>query len=153
MTSAGALGFGAGWDWPDTDAEVVRRLIVFLEDRRVLGYGSGCWDVGQAVQSVLQIRGELTKTLQELAPKSGASEAVRALRQACVVFLDDVDSDHGCGCNQRFSLPLGELQRSFVLWTRVLAKEHHVTVQGPLAWPLHVADLVEEELREIPPGP
>lgn len=138
----GALGLGVGWDWASTDAEVVRRLVIFLEDRRVLDYRSGCWDVGHAVASVLQVREELTKALQALAPKSGANEAVRALREACVAFLDSVDGASGCGCSGKFAVPLWELQASFGAYLRPLVDNYHLSAHGSVAEVLSIPDYV-----------
>lgn len=130
LTSIGGFGFGAGWDWATTDAEIARRLVVFLEDRRALTQDHYREDVGYVVESVLRIREELTKTLQELAPKSGANHAVRAMRDACLLFLDRVDGHGWAG--PEFFVALGELRVVFAIYVRALAEKYDIDVHGPM---------------------
>jgi hypothetical protein len=139
LTSIGALGLGAGWEWVSTDAEIVRRLIVFLEDRRALAYDHHREDVGYVVESVLRIREKLTEALQQLAPESGANRSVRALRDACLVFLDHVDGRSWVH-DPDFLMALGELRGVFLVYVRLLADEYGITVHGPLAPILRGAD-------------
>jgi hypothetical protein len=146
LTSIGALGLGAGWEWIPSDGEIVRRLLVFLEDRRALAYDHHREDVGYVVDSILEIRRNLTGALQDLASESGANRAVRALRDACLVFLDHVDGRQAWGYNPDFIMALGELRGVFVVYVRVLADRYNITIHGPLAPVLRDADLDEERL-------
>ena len=58
--------FGVSWNPPETDRNVVRKLITFLEDRRAL-YNPYNIEMPIFVdQSLLEIRKELTKILQEV---------------------------------------------------------------------------------------
>lgn len=146
LTSLSGFGFGAGWDWVATDGEIVRRLLVFLEDRRALAYEHYREDIGYVVQSVLQIRDELVKTLQALTPDSGANRSVRALRGACVAFLDRVDGNRPWGYDPEFLIALGELRGIFALYVRALAEQYQMEIHGPLARLLLAADLGEDTL-------
>lgn len=151
LTSVEGFGFGAGWEWVPTDAEIVRRLLVFLEDRRALSYEHHREDIGHVVASVLRIREEMTKTLQDLAPNSGASQSVRALRDACLVFLDRVDRERVWGYDPEFIVALGELRGIFAVYVRGLADAYGLTVHGPLAVLLRAADRLGEAADEISP--
>jgi hypothetical protein len=149
LTSIGGFGFGAGWDWATTDGEVARRLVVFLEDRRALTQDHHREDVGYVVESVLRIREQLTKTLQELAPKSGADHSVRAMRDACLLFLDRVDGHQWA--QPEFFVALGELRAVFAIYVRALAERYDIDVHGPLGGLLYAVG-APEELSEAAPG-
>lgn len=131
-----------------TDGDIVRRLLVFLEDRRALSSPSETEIAGWVVESVLRIREELTKTLQELAPESGANHSVRALRAACLTFLDRVGTPDGQWL-PNFPIALGELRGVFAIYVRILADHYGITVHGPLAETLRAADLADEQTPEV----
>jgi hypothetical protein len=152
LTSLGAFGFSAGWVWAPSDADVVRGLLVFLEDRRALAYGHIREDVEHVVSSVLEIRKELIKTLRALTPDSGASRSIRRLREACVAFLDRNGSRQTQQFDNEFVASLRELQAEFVHWVRVLADEYRIDVDGPLAALLIEADDAEREGRKSDSG-
>jgi len=58
--------FGISWQPPESDREIVRKLMTFFEDRRAL-YNPYDIEMPEYVtQSILGIRKELTKTLQTL---------------------------------------------------------------------------------------
>lgn len=144
LTSIDVLGIGLGWDWVSSDAEIVRRLLVFLEDRRALAYEHFREDMGHVVESVLRIREELVKVLQELAPDSGAARSVRVMRDACLVFLDQTQGAPEWGLDPRFISALSELRTIFALYCRALADRYEVTVHGPLAEVLRALDQADD---------
>lgn len=131
LTSAEAFGFGVGWEWVDLEAETVRQLVVFLEDRRAL-YQSHHREVSShVIDSVLQIRANLTAALQQLSPKSGAANAMRAMRSACAHFLDET-SQADWGYDSGFVLALGELRGVFAVYLGALVDHYGITVHGEL---------------------
>jgi hypothetical protein len=81
----GVGGVSVGLAEPERKA--IRDLLVFLEGRRVLRVSYADEDRELVVRSVLEIREELTKTLQRLPESSPATESVRQLRRACEEFL------------------------------------------------------------------
>ncbi|MEW5772604.1 MAG: DUF6650 family protein [Thermodesulfobacteriota bacterium] len=81
--------FGVQWNPSEPEREIVRRLLTFLEDRRVLYVPRNLEVESEVEHSVLQIREELTKTLQYLSENSNASGSVRAMRTACRKFLTE----------------------------------------------------------------
>jgi hypothetical protein len=81
--------------WRPTDLEVsaARRVIAFLEDRRVL-YAPDSLEVPEhCVQSVLEIRRFLSDGLGKHDSGSGFAGSLRAMRAARRKFLDRVGTD------------------------------------------------------------
>jgi hypothetical protein len=145
LTGASALGVGASWDWVPTDADIVRELIIFLEDRRALAYDRrNPEDVEHVTASVLRTREELPKELQRLAKNSGANHAVRAMRDACRQFLDMTRGTPRFGAmNRDFVVALGQLRQSCGLHVRELADRYEIEVHPPLAEVLLALDEAE----------
>jgi hypothetical protein len=71
---------GVSWQAPELEVSAARRLIAFLEDRRVL-YAPDSWEVpSHCVHSVLEIRHFLTAELGKLDGKAELSASLRAMR-------------------------------------------------------------------------
>lgn len=88
LTGISAFGFGANWEAPENDTAVVRNLIHFLEDRRVL-YVDYCLEIPSEVDhSLLKVREELTAALQRLPAYSPAVEPIRMMRASARKFLN-----------------------------------------------------------------
>ncbi|WP_127091134.1 DUF6650 family protein [Aquabacter cavernae] len=148
--------FGVSWEPPTLERDVVRRLVTFLEDRRVL-YVPYCLEIPSEVEaSVLLIREELTRTLQSLPEASPAAATARALRAACRKFLDEPRPDFRNICGQYgrwtdrigdeqagFFVALGELRASFGIHVGTLAIAYGIDVEEELA-----AILPSEEASE-----
>ncbi|MDD5322924.1 MAG: hypothetical protein PHD43_20380, partial [Methylococcales bacterium] len=75
--------FGVSWNPPETDHSIARRLIAYLEDRRVLYVPSEVEVPSHCVQSVLEIRRVLTKELGVLGAGSDLTQSISAMRVAC----------------------------------------------------------------------
>jgi len=103
---------------PEPQRKVVRGLLAFLEDRRVL-YNPYNIEIEREVsESVLEIRRELTRAIQALPEDSPAAPALRAMRAACREYLDGFQRlPHHMG----FMLALGELRAHFGLQIAFLA--------------------------------
>ena len=80
--------FGVSWTPPQADRAVVRQIVVFLEDRRVLYDPYEAERPEWAVQSVLEIRGFLTDQLVTGGLTDELATHVMAMRAACRRFLD-----------------------------------------------------------------
>jgi len=86
--------FGVSWNPPEPEIEVARRVITFLEDRRVL-FVPYQWEVPDyCVESVLEVRRFLTDQLSNLHGKDGIAENLRAMRAACREFLNPSSPQH-----------------------------------------------------------
>jgi|WetSurMetagenome_2_1015567.scaffolds.fasta_scaffold239267_1 hypothetical protein len=82
--------FGLSWNPPDAERKIIQRLILFLEERRVLYDPLELELFAWASDSILGIRSELTKTLQKLGSQSKAIPHLKAMRAACIQYLDQI---------------------------------------------------------------
>lgn len=83
--------FGISWNPPKPEIETARRVLVFLEDRRVLYNPYHIEVEHDCIHSVLDIRRFLTDVIGELPRDSKLAEHLRAIRAACRAFLDDTN--------------------------------------------------------------
>ncbi len=79
--------FGVSWDPPTLDVDVAHRVIVFLEDRRVLYEPAEVEVADHCVESVLEIRRFLTETIGAGGIAEDLAGHLRAMRGACRHFL------------------------------------------------------------------
>jgi len=77
--------FGISWSPPESDREIVRKLIIFFEDRRALHNPCNIETPTWVIESVLEIRKKLTDTLEILYENSDISSHSRAMRAACQI--------------------------------------------------------------------
>ena len=134
--------FGVSWDPPQSDVDVVRRMLVFLEDRRVLYAADEAEVPGHCVESVLRIREFLTDQLERGGVPDDVSGSLRAMRAACRKFLDATDLDllrdevhwdQRIGwAGWRFNQALGELRCAFGIHVARLAVAYGIDVEEPL---------------------
>jgi hypothetical protein len=83
--------FGISWNPSKSEREIIKQLIVFLEDRRVL-YAPFEIEVAPWItKSILKIREEITNKLQQLDTNSKAVGSLRAMRAACRDYLDAIE--------------------------------------------------------------
>ncbi len=147
--------FGVSWNPPQAHITIARRVITYLEDRRVLYNPYHLEDPWQCVQSVLDMRKYLTSELASLAAGDGPSPHLRAMRAACRKFLDTVQEDNGRGPHPRhwgsgpynwiFNSALGELRGVIGIHVAALAAQHGLDVEGNLAATLPAEDNQEEQ--------
>ena len=84
---------GVSWEPSKTELAVARRVIAFLEDRRVL-YAPGELEIPHhCVMSVIEICHYFTQELGYLDGASVLGANLRAMRAACRKFLDRVGPD------------------------------------------------------------
>ncbi|MGA2470467.1 MAG: DUF6650 family protein [Solirubrobacteraceae bacterium] len=84
---------GVSWTPPQSDVGVARRVLVFLEDRRVLYSPYEVEIPDHCVRSVLEIRHFLTRELTGGSIGNDLSGPLQAMRAACRKFLDGVDAE------------------------------------------------------------
>jgi hypothetical protein len=138
-----SLPFG-GITWADAgpgDPEVVRRFLVFLEDRRVLYNPMWLEEVSQVDRSVHEIREQCTEALKALAPDALAVPPIRAIRSAARRYFDerneqfrffDRGSDRREG-SPGFFVALGGFRATVGQQVAMLAAHYDVDVEGELA--------------------
>lgn len=133
---------GASWQAREQDREIVRRVIAFLEDRRVLYSPFECELPEQCVASVLEIRRFLTHELGAMGERAELAENLRAMRAACRQFLDQTGSAAVLGHVRQsrggtpewiFNQSLGELRALVGAYVAVLADTFDLTVEDGLA--------------------
>lgn len=137
--------FGISWNPPKDQRKLVRELVTFLEDRRALTYSHMREDFHHVTESILRIRDEVTKTLQQSPENPVLTDPLRAMRAACRRYLDKVDPnkpqlvDH-FGGTLGFAASLGELRGVFGLHLSRLCVAFGVNVEPELASIFPAAD-------------
>ncbi len=144
--------FGVSWTPPETDRDVVRKLITFLEDRRAL-YNPYNIETPMFVdQSLLEIRKELTSILQRIGDNPDISLNLRAMRAACRKYLNEVgDKDRPSFHYREFETfaALGELRAVFGIHIAQPAVKYGIDVEEELAsiLPVEDADVGETKVK------
>jgi hypothetical protein len=148
--------FGVSWNPPKDRQEIARRFVTFLEDRRALyqpyHMENGSW----VTDSILEIRRELTKTIQDCPQEAQLVEPLRAMRAACRKYLDETDPrsrriHNPYGGDLLFASALGELRGVFGLHLARLCVAYGIDVEDELASIFPVAD--DEHDRDDKRGP
>ncbi len=138
---------GVQWEPKPTDSEVARRVIRFLEDRRVLYNDYACEAPGHCVESVLEIRRFLTEEIASLGDNSDLLAPLRVMRAGCRKFLNQmhhdrhrrIQIDYGMG-QFGFYSALGELRGAMGPQIALLAASYKIDVENDLARTLPVPD-------------
>ena len=123
--------FGVSWTPPESEREIVRETLIFLEDRRAL-YNDFAHELDHEVsQSVLAIRSELTATLRRLPENSEAAPCFKAMRAACREYLDNA-RPRSFGGPFSFMTELGKLRAMIGVQVAYLAVKYGIDVDGEL---------------------
>lgn len=132
-------GVGASWETPKDDKEIVRSVIHFLEDRRVLYRPEHLEVENHVIQSVIQIRQKLTEAISKLPENSRAIPHLKAMRAACREFLDNPPVFPNFPQPRRglfhlggFLVGLGELRRTFGIELKALCALFKIEVEDDL---------------------
>lgn len=140
--------FGVQWTPPVLDVQVARRVMAYLEDRRIL-YNAMAWEEPEhCVASVLEIRRFLTNEIGQLQSSSELVPRLKAIRSAGRKFLDEVQRQRG---GRRlihahpsgafgFDLALGEFRGAIGPHIAALAVGYGIDVEDDLARVLPAAD-------------
>ena len=140
--------FGVSWNPREPEIDIARRVLTFLEDRRVL-YNPYHIEVAEdCVRSVLDIRRFLTTEISGLAADSELAKHLRGIRAACRKFLDDTDHrsrrvahPHRSGWHEAgFFTQSGELRAAIGMHVAAIAVMYGVDVEGELAGVLPSSD-------------
>ena len=119
-----------------------RRVIAFLEDRRVLYEPSEMEVPSHCVHSVIEIRHRLSDELGKLDSGSELAASLRAMRVACRKLLERVGTDgregihhaNGWGFHSwTFGSALGELRGTFGIHVARIAAAFKLDVEDRLA--------------------
>jgi hypothetical protein len=152
--------FGVSWNPPESQIRVARRVIAFLEDRRVLYVPSEMEVPYHCIESVIEIRRFLTTELQALHGESQLADALQAMRAACRKFMDvtsqgseivEFGAHRGHWASWHFNGAIGELRGVFGVHIARLAASHGLDVEQDLASILPGV-LDDDLLKEVRPG-
>jgi hypothetical protein len=152
LTGLSCPVFGVSWSPPEPERAVARRILTFLEDRRVLYVDSEMEIPSHCVDSILRIRELLTTEIGRLTGDGELVSSLRALRAACRKFLDTVnDGDPeiirfggspGHYASWTFNGALGGLRGVFGVHAARLAAAYGIDVEDQLASIFPEADIV-----------
>src|ERR1700691_4809431 len=87
-TGVGGFGFSINWEKVPGDEDVARRVITFLENRRLLFGRRHCEDELECVLSAVEIRNRLTDELIQAKPGKSLDSSIRAMRAAFREFVE-----------------------------------------------------------------
>lgn len=133
---------GASWQPAEMEISAARRVIAFLEDRRVLYEPEQMEVPYHCVHSVIEIRHRLSDELGKLDGSSELAASLRAMRVACRKFLERVGTDGRDGIHHAngwgfhswtFGSALGELRGTFGVHVARIAAAFKLDVEDRLA--------------------
>lgn len=142
LTGISCPVFGVSWNPVDTERSVARRIIVFLEARRILYSAYEYESVCPCITSVTEIKNYLTTELQVIDEQSNLNSYVRAMRNACNKFLSKCPDEKDFRCyacrpnsiqNWIFTSAIGELRGVFGIMVGQMAKAYGLDVEDELA--------------------
>jgi hypothetical protein len=139
LTGIGGLGLSINWEKVPGDEDVARRVIAFLEDRRLLFGKRHSEDEMYCVKSANEIRHFLTDELSHAKAGKSLAQSLRAMRAALRAFVDAAGRDgrnftyHRGLMTDEFSLALGELRSLVGLQVAVIADQYDIEVEDGLA--------------------
>ena len=130
--------FGISWNPPKNQRAIARKLITFLEDRRVLTQDHHREFTSHVTSSVLAIREEITRVLQDAPENEVLVDPMRKMRGACRRYLDRMGADDQGLVDQwgdpiSFALSLGELRASFGLHIARLCVAYGINPEDELS--------------------
>jgi hypothetical protein len=135
--------FGVSWNPPETDRDIAKKLITFLEDRRALYNPYNIETPLFVDQSLLEVRKELTDILQKIGDDSEISPHIRAMRAACRKYLNEINRQNRSRFHYRdfeAFAALGELRAVFGIQIAQLAVKYGIDVEKELSSILPVED-------------
>lgn len=135
--------FGVSWNPPEPEVVAARRVIAFLEDRRVLYVPSEMEVPQHCVMSVIEIRRFLSDEIGRLGDGNDLGRSLRAMRAACRKFLGEVGPEDGDiirfggrpghYASWEFNGALGELRGVFGLHLARIATQYGLDIEDDIA--------------------
>jgi hypothetical protein len=150
LTGISTPVFGVSWNPTEMEVTLARKVIAFLEDRRVLFVTYDLEIMEHCATSVIDIRKFLTEQIGKLPRGSELSQSLRAMRGACRKFLETTNpngrplsvnpnalaSGHGVA----FVSALGELRATFGVHLATIAGRYGLDIENHMATILPAQD-------------
>lgn len=142
LTGISCPVFGVSWNPQETERSIARRIIIFLEPRRVLYSPYEYETVHPCIDSIVEIRNYLTAQLEHVDEKSNLNSYIRAMRSSCNKFLSkcpDREDFRYLACmngnidNWIFTSTIGELRGVFGVMIGQIAKAYGVDIEDDLS--------------------
>ncbi len=142
LTGISCPAFGISWNPEESERDIARRIIIYLEEKRVLYSPYELETIYSVIHSVIDIRNMLTNEIPKMKKNGQLEEYARAMRSACNKFLsrckDDDDfrahaSIQGNICNWIFLSAIGELRGVFGIMIGQIVKAYGVEIEEQLA--------------------
>lgn len=131
-------GFGIQWEFVESDKEIARKAIIFLENRRLLFGERHTEDEMDCVRSAVEIRNRLTDLIPSAHEGRGVEQSLRAIRAACTQFVNQAGPEarnfrgfYGGGANP-FGQALGELRSLVGIQLALLVDRYKFKVEEDL---------------------
>ncbi|MFF8376237.1 DUF6650 family protein [Streptomyces sp. NPDC015661] len=149
---------GLDWEASVPQREVAQKLLVYLEDRRVLTAPRPVIEAVEVPQhcvaSVFQIRETLTQFLMDPDTGDELAQQLKTLRAACRRFLNDVGSDHSpsptvnAWSAATFGNALGEFRALFGIQLALIAAQYKLDLPDELRYIVPAEDMEDDGLDE-----
>lgn len=142
VTGLSSPVLGISWNPPEQQIQAARRIVAFLEDRRVLFVASEMEVPTHCIHSVIEMRRFFTAELQSLDADTELARSLRAMRSACHKFMSTVGdrpeiasygASQGHWANWVFNGAVGELRGVIGIHVARLAAAHGLDVEDGLA--------------------
>lgn len=142
LTGISCPVFGVSWNPSVSQRTVARKIITYLEGKRVLYEDLNDEFACSCVESVLEIKDFLTNQISDVKENSELETYVRGMRTACNTFLSKCHLERENKCaychagtieNMMFTIALGRLRASFGVMIGQIAKAFGVDVEDSLA--------------------
>lgn len=144
LTGISSPLLGVSWQPTEMEVSAARRVVAFLEDRRVLFAPDELEVPLHCVESVIEIRRFLTAEIGKLDNGSDFTANLRAMRAACRKFLDRAGADgdertvlfanhRGHRASWTFYSALGEMRGTFGIHLARLATQFKLDIEDKLA--------------------
>ncbi|MGE3911889.1 MAG: DUF6650 family protein [Chloroflexota bacterium] len=144
LTGVSVPWAGLQWTLDQSEQEKARRLIIYLEDRRVLYYDYDYECPSHCVRSVQEIRQHLVEALQGARPGDQLATSLRHMTAACRRFQDDISGSRRSGYRRRYRPPswdedeglenaLGMLRGAFGFHLCLIAGAYRLDISNELA--------------------
>ena len=134
--------FGISWTPPESERIIAKRIVSYLEDKRVLFNPNEMEIPDHCFHSIKEIRKYLTEEIGMLEEGSKIENSLRAMRASCRKFADTIQHDEniirfglerGHYASLIFISAIGELRGVFGIHLAQIAVQYGLSIEKELA--------------------